>query len=107
VVLKWGNITDIFPAVVTVQPCRDHEISGVVGWSTAATLAALSTPTATPPAIVAGLVGRRFLPRRAIGAADQWVEGDFKCQNEQEGSGHPWSHVSYVPHVIITASYPS
>jgi hypothetical protein len=72
----------------TVQPCRDHEISGV-GWSAAATLAVLSTPTATPLAIVAGLANHRFLPRRAIGAADQWVEGDFKCQNEQEGSGHP------------------
>lgn len=48
-----------------------------------------STPMATPfvlgiGAIAAGLAGRHFLRRRAMGAADQWVKGGFKAKMDRK-----------------------
>lgn len=35
-------------------------------------------------AIAAGLAGRHFLRRRAMGAADQWVKGGFKAKMDRK-----------------------
>ncbi|KAI9512077.1 hypothetical protein F5148DRAFT_974109 [Russula earlei] len=35
-------------------------------------------------AIAAGVVGRHFLRRNAIGAADQWVKGGFKAKMDRK-----------------------
>jgi hypothetical protein len=46
-------------------------------------------PMATPffigiGAIAAGLAGRHFLRRSAMGAADQWVKGGFKAKMDRK-----------------------
>ena len=51
--------------------------------------AVCSTPMATPffigiGAIAAGLAGRHFLRRSAMGAADQWVKGGFKAKMDRK-----------------------
>jgi len=35
-------------------------------------------------AIAAGLAGRHFLRRSAVGAADQWVKGGFKAKMDRK-----------------------
>jgi hypothetical protein len=35
-------------------------------------------------AIAAGLAGRHFLRRRAMGAAEQWVKGGFKAKMDRK-----------------------
>ena len=35
-------------------------------------------------AIAAGLAGRHFLRRRAMGAAEQWVKGGFKAKMDKK-----------------------
>ena len=51
--------------------------------------AVCSTPMATPffigiGAIAAGLAGRHFIRRSAMGAADQWVKGGFKAKMDRK-----------------------